>query len=119
MRGINEIQELWSVKQRGVDTVKEEKKKRIKERVEMGIGPPSRKNKLDAVLREHIGEWITASCLLSEIGNVWNLEGFGSARSLALFLKRYRLDKDDSEYYIEEEKINKVEAKPYAQESSE
>lgn len=78
------------------------------------MSTPTRKDKLDKVLENHINEWITASELLSEIASKWKLEGFESARSLGLFLKRYRFDKKESEYLIEKEKIEAVEEKPYA-----
>lgn len=69
-------------------------------------------------MKEYIGKWVTANTLLSEMGSRWSLEGFSSPRSLALFMKRYRFDKrknkdNVTEYYITEDKIDKVEEKPY------
>lgn len=77
------------------------------------MGALTRKEKVDKILRENTGKWMTAKQILARIGNRWSVSGFSSSASLGLFLRRYKFKKDDIKYYISEEKVEQSKYGPY------
>ncbi|MFB6076247.1 MAG: hypothetical protein ABEK17_03830 [Candidatus Aenigmatarchaeota archaeon] len=65
----------------------------------------SREDKLIITLEHFEGEKKTAKELLKWMSNRWAKTGFKGPKSLGLFLRRYRFDRDESKYIIEQEKI--------------
>ncbi len=71
------------------------------------IPPLSRKEKLIIALENFVGEKVTSRELLKWMSNRWSKTGFKGPKSIGLYLRRYRFDRDGSEYIIEQENIEK------------
>lgn len=77
------------------------------------MGALTRKEKLDKVLEDNIDKWMSARQLVNEIAKRWKVTGFSSARSMGLFLRRYKFKKEGKQYYIEKDKVKESKTGPY------
>ncbi len=73
----------------------------------MSLPPLSRKQKLIRSLEHFSGEKRTAKEIINWMNKRWSKTGFDGPKSLGLYLRRYRFDKEGSQYIIEQEKIEK------------
>jgi len=70
------------------------------------MSAPDRHEKVVRVLKKHVGEWMSARELLVELVKEFNGRvPFSSARSLALYLKRFCFVRRNKKYLIDLEKI--------------
>ncbi len=71
------------------------------------MAAPSREDKLERVLNEFVGQWVDIRAIYEKLQSYWRTLGFASARSLGLYMRRFKFDKDGGKYFIEKEKIIK------------
>lgn len=61
-------------------------------------------------LEKYEGKWKSAAEILRWMDDRWSKTGFKGSKALGLFLRRYRFEKEEMKYLIEQEKIDQRKA---------
>ena len=70
------------------------------------MGALSRDEKLIVILKQHVGQWVSARNLMEALAKTFSVKvGFFSARSLALYLRRFGFKREKNLYFIDLKKI--------------